>query len=93
MEVPIRLWGLGLEHKVPRLLLPSSAIVFFRVASCHPAVWLLVSYEGTCLPGHWVHQCFTPREQCCLPHTGLANLVREKAPGILHYRLEPWGPA
>lgn len=83
MEVPCRLWG-------PVLSPPSSAAVFFRGASHRPAVWLLVSQEGTCLPGHWIHQCSEPREQCCLPHTGLANLG-EKARGTLHRRLEPWG--
>lgn len=85
MEVPCRLWG-------PGLLLPSSAAVF-RVASRHPAVWLSVSWEGTGLPGHWINQCSAPREQCCLPHTGLANLVGEKARGTLRHRLEPWGPS
>lgn len=69
MEASCRLWGLGLEQKAPCLSLPSSAVVFFRGASCHPAVWLSVNYEGTCLPGHWIHQCLAPRGQCCLPVT------------------------
>lgn len=70
MEVPCRLWGLGLVHKAPGLWPPPSAVVFFRGTSCHPAVWLLVSHEGTCLPGCWIH-----RAAC---HTQALSTLSEK---------------
>lgn len=58
-----------------------SAVVFFRGASCHPAVWLSLSYEGICLPGHWIHQCPAPGGSApCQPHTGLGQPCRSKGP-------------
>lgn len=85
MEVPCRLRG-------PQPVAAFQCCCLLQGHLPPPCCMLFVSCEGTCLPGPWIHQCSVPREQCCLPHTGLANPGEKAQVGAMGAILQTWNP-